>query len=114
MHVTDMQDQCEEHVTTGSVSRMAKLHGIVSQQLTLWHAPGCDRCGGSGYRGRLGIHELMVNDEPISRAIQTGAPAGEIRELAVASGMRTLLQDGVRKCLEGHTDLRQVLAVCSR
>ncbi len=92
----------------------AREDGIVSQQLTLWHAPGCDRCGGSGYRGRLGIHELMVNDEPISRAIQTGAPAGEIRELAVASGMRTLLQDGVRKCLEGHTDLRQVLAVCSR
>jgi len=39
---------------------------------------------------------------------------GEVRELAVAGGMRTLLQDGIEKCLAGRTDMRQVLAVCSR
>ena len=93
---------------------LAREDGIVSQPLTLWQAPGCDACNGSGYRGRVGIHELMINDDAISRATQTGVPAAELRQLAIEGGMRTLLQDGVRKCLEGHTDMRQVLAVCSR
>lgn len=82
--------------------------------LRLFRATGCPKCEKRGYKGRLGLHELLVTDDRIKVAIQRKAPVGEIRELAVAGGMRTLLQDGIDKCLAGHTDMRQVLAVCSR
>jgi type II secretory ATPase GspE/PulE/Tfp pilus assembly ATPase PilB-like protein len=80
----------------------------------LWQGRGCDACGKSGYKGRVGIHELLVADHEIQRAIARKAPVDEIRTMAIESGMRTLLQDGVLKSLAGHTDLTQVLAVCSR
>jgi type II secretory ATPase GspE/PulE/Tfp pilus assembly ATPase PilB-like protein len=82
--------------------------------LKLWRATGCNACGGTGYKGRVGLHELLVNDEPLKRAIQTKAPVHEIRSLAMQAGMTTLLQDGVEKVIAGHTTLKQVLAVCSR
>jgi type II secretory ATPase GspE/PulE/Tfp pilus assembly ATPase PilB-like protein len=79
------------------------------------HKPiGCDACGKSGYRGRIAIHELLATDDALKIAIQRKAPVGEIRELACHNGMTTLLQDGIQKVLAGHTDLKQVLAVCSR
>ena len=82
--------------------------------LKLWQADGCVECEKTGYRGRLALHELLVNNDEIRAAIQRKATTGEIRDLAQQSGMRTLLQDGAAKCLGGHTDLKQVLAVCSR
>ena len=91
---------------------LAAVHG--DQALTLWNAPGCDKCKNTGYKGRLGIHELLVNDDKIRIAIQQKAPVGEVRELAVKAGMQTLLQDGLQKCIQGHTGLRPVLAVCSK
>ena len=90
-----------EQATTGSI-------------LKLWRADGCVACEKTGYRGRLALHELLVNNDEIRAAIQRKATTGEIRDLAQQSGMRTLLQDGAAKCLGGHTDLKQVLAVCSR
>jgi type II secretory ATPase GspE/PulE/Tfp pilus assembly ATPase PilB-like protein len=80
----------------------------------LWRGAGCSACGGTGYKGRLAIHELLVADDPLKRAIQKKASIEEIRSLAGAGGMRTLLQDGIEKVLSGQTDVSQVLAVCSR
>ena len=82
--------------------------------LKLWRADGCVECEKTGYRGRLALHELLVNNDEIRAAIQRKATTGEIRDLAQHAGMQTLLQDGAAKCLRGHTDLKQVLAVCSR
>jgi type II secretory ATPase GspE/PulE/Tfp pilus assembly ATPase PilB-like protein len=82
--------------------------------IQLWHAPGCTACNNSGYKGRLGVHELLVSDDDLRRAIQRKAPVDEIRSLAIASGMTTLMQDGIEKVLDGGTDLKQVLAVCGR
>ena len=82
--------------------------------LKLWRADGCVECEKTGYRGRLALHELLVNNDEIRVAIQRKATTAEIRDLAQQAGMKTLLQDGVVKCLQGHTDLKQVLAVCSR
>jgi type II secretory ATPase GspE/PulE/Tfp pilus assembly ATPase PilB-like protein len=82
--------------------------------LKLWRAPGCSACGGSGYKGRTAIHELLVADDALKRAIQKKAPVDDIRAIAANGGMRTLLQDGIEKVLSGQTDLKQVLAVCSR
>jgi type II secretory ATPase GspE/PulE/Tfp pilus assembly ATPase PilB-like protein len=82
--------------------------------LKLWKSSGCAACGNSGYKGRVALHELLVGSDDLKRSMQRKAPIDEIRKVAAEGGMVTLLQDGVRKVLEGLTDLKQALAVCSR
>ena len=82
-------------------------------QLTLYEATGCDKCGKRGYRGRLGIHELLVNSRAIKALIQTHARVEDIQKTALAEGMLTLKQDGIEKALQGKTDLAQVRAVAT-
>jgi type II secretory ATPase GspE/PulE/Tfp pilus assembly ATPase PilB-like protein len=81
---------------------------------TLARPRGCNACGGSGYKGRIGIHELLLSDPTIKHAIAEKAPVEQIRKAALGAGMRTLLQDGIHKVMTGQTDMKQVLAVCSR
>ncbi len=90
----------------------AKLNIPYSDNLTLYRAKGCEACVKTGYRGRMGIHELLLNTDSIKRLIQKHASVEEIREAAVAEGMTTLLQDGLQKALRGLTDARQVRRVC--
>jgi type II secretory ATPase GspE/PulE/Tfp pilus assembly ATPase PilB-like protein len=80
----------------------------------LFRAVGCRTCDQTGYKGRLGVHELLVAHDEIRRAIAAKAPVDSIRSLAIGFGMRTLIQDGIRKVLAGDTDLKQVLAVCGK
>jgi type IV pilus assembly protein PilB len=72
---------------------------------------GCRRCGGSGFRGRVGLYEVMT----VSREIQTMAlerrPAEEIRDVAVRQGMRRLREDGLEKVRQGRTSIAEVLRV---
>ena len=82
--------------------------------LALARPSGCEACGGSGYKGRIGIHELLVNDPEIKHAIADKAPVERIRSAAIKAGMRTLLQDGIQKVIAGQTDMKQVLAVCGK
>jgi type II secretory ATPase GspE/PulE/Tfp pilus assembly ATPase PilB-like protein len=80
-------------------------------RITLYEAVGCDRCAKRGYRGRLGLHELLVNSRTLRRLIQTHAPVEELQKAAVQDGMLTLKQDGIEKVLQGRTDLAQVRSV---
>jgi type II secretory ATPase GspE/PulE/Tfp pilus assembly ATPase PilB-like protein len=82
--------------------------------LTLWRAKGCSLCDHKGYRGRVGIHELLLTSEELRQAIYRRQSVDDIRRVARETGMRTLIEDGVEKCLDGITDLSQILAVCSR
>ena len=75
---------------------------------------GCDDCKGSGYKGRLGVHEMMTNSDCLKAAIQKRDNAETLRSIAIREGMRTLKQDGIEKVLAGRTDLDQVLAAASR
>jgi type II secretory ATPase GspE/PulE/Tfp pilus assembly ATPase PilB-like protein len=72
---------------------------------------GCSQCNNSGYRGRAGIHELLIASEEIKRMIQVKARTAEIFKQAKSEGMGTLVQDGILKSLAGLTDFRQVKAV---
>jgi type II secretory ATPase GspE/PulE/Tfp pilus assembly ATPase PilB-like protein len=81
---------------------------------SMYRAKGCQACGNSGYKGRIGLHELLVGNEDIQKAIVRKASVDEIRQLSIEGGMRTLLQDGISKVVSGDTDLKQVFAVCSR
>ena len=74
----------------------------------LWEAKGCASCGGSGYRGRIGIFEVLSFDERYHEAIIHGPDLQEIHRLARESGMQTLLEDGIRKALAGVTTVEEV------
>jgi type II secretory ATPase GspE/PulE/Tfp pilus assembly ATPase PilB-like protein len=80
----------------------------------VWKAVGCEACGGSGYKGRIAIHEFLLCDDEVRRAIARRQPLEAIEAHGVRGGMRTLVQDGIDKALAGHTDLAQVLAVAAR
>jgi type II secretory ATPase GspE/PulE/Tfp pilus assembly ATPase PilB-like protein len=73
---------------------------------------GCSRCNNSGFKGRTGIHEILVMNQEMKKLIQQKAPAEQIRESAIKNGMRTLKQDGIWKVLKGDTTFDRVRAVC--
>jgi type II secretory ATPase GspE/PulE/Tfp pilus assembly ATPase PilB-like protein len=81
-------------------------------QFQVFRPKGCPRCTGSGYKGRMGIHELLVATDEVKRLIQHRSTVEDLRKQAIADGMTTLLQDGIEKVLSGHTDFKQVRAVC--
>ena len=75
-------------------------------------AKGCDTCGGRGYKGRVGLHELMIGTEPQKKLIVERARVVQLVAQALEDGMLTLKMDGLEKSLQGVTDLKQVRAVC--
>jgi type II secretory ATPase GspE/PulE/Tfp pilus assembly ATPase PilB-like protein len=81
---------------------------------TLYRGRGCAFCANTGYRGRAGIHELLLATDEIKRLIQTRTRVAEILVTAKEEGMTTLVQDGVVKTLKGLTDFRQVEAVAMK
>jgi type II secretory ATPase GspE/PulE/Tfp pilus assembly ATPase PilB-like protein len=81
-------------------------------QFTLYTPVGCEVCSGTGYKGRVGLHELLVGSDRIKKLIQEHSRVAEILAEALNEGMRTLRQDGVEKVLLGATDMHQVRAVC--
>jgi type II secretory ATPase GspE/PulE/Tfp pilus assembly ATPase PilB-like protein len=89
-----------------------KSFGNDKGQLTLYKATGCDKCNGSGYKGRVGLHELLEGTDAVKKNIQEHARVAEMFATALEDGMRTLKQDGIEKVLQGITDMKQVRAVC--
>ncbi len=71
---------------------------------------GCPKCGGSGYKGRVGIHELMVSNEELVEAINKEAEAAELKKIAMRNGMKTLHQDSILKVKEGLTTIEEAIA----
>jgi len=88
-----------------------KLNIPYNDNFLLYRAKGCNDCKKSGYKGRTGIHELLVATDEIKRLIQSRGTIQEMKKLAVEQGMMTLLQDGILKCIDGWTDYKQVKAV---
>jgi general secretion pathway protein E len=100
--------ECREAVEPDAPTR-ALLGDGHATVLRAFRGAGCDRCRGTGYRGRTGIYELLVMDDDTRAALQAGA--GRVRQLAMERGMRTLRDDGLRLVREGVTTLDDVLRV---
>ncbi len=83
-----------------------------TDDLTLYKPVGCETCNNTGYKGRMGIHELLMGTDEQKRLIQNCAKIEELRNQAVKDGMTTLKQDGIEKIFAGHSDLIQVRKVC--
>ncbi len=94
--------------------RYLKLLGFTDQQLaeaTFYKGKGCSRCGGTGYHGRLGVFEMLQMNSEMRELAFNRAPTSQIRKAAIASGMRTLRDDGKMKILRGVTTPDEVLRV---
>jgi len=77
-------------------------------EVTLYRGVGCPRCNGTGYKGRLGIYEVMVVTEAIERLTVERKSADEISRVAQAEGMKTLREDGIDKVLQGRTSIEEI------
>ena len=80
--------------------------------LKLYRATGCETCRGTGYKGRVGLHELLIADNATRKLIQERARVADLSTACITAGMHTLKMDGMEKVLLGLTDLKQVRAVC--
>jgi type II secretory ATPase GspE/PulE/Tfp pilus assembly ATPase PilB-like protein len=119
-----LQEYCTELLATAPFKKDAKSayenvykdlmksYGNEKGQFNLYRAKGCDACGQSGYKGRAGLHELLIATDPIKKLIQEHARVAEILAACLESGMRTLKMDGMEKVLQGITDMACVRAVC--
>ena len=96
----------------GIYREWVQTFGNEKGQITVNSPVGCDVCNGTGYKGRVGLHELLVGSDTVKKHIQEHARVAEIVATALAEGMRTLKQDGIEKVLQGITDMKQVRAVC--
>ena len=80
----------------------------------LYRGRGCEACNRTGFKGRVPLHELLLPSESMKQLIQARSRTAEMLALALAEGMVTLVQDGIRKTLQGHTTYRQVRAVAMK
>ena len=89
---------------------LTKSHDNLDNTL-FYRGKGCKKCGQTGYKGRLGIYELMEITTKIAELITAKAEVEEIQKEAIASGMTTLTQDGFMKAIKGVTTVEEVLRV---
>ena len=119
-----LQEYCDELQNTSTFKKdpksamegvyrdWVKTYGNDKGQLVLYKAVGCDKCGGSGMKGRCGLHELLIATDPLKKLIAEKSRVAEMLAVALEEGMRTLKQDGMEKCLSGMTTLKEVRSVC--
>jgi type II secretory ATPase GspE/PulE/Tfp pilus assembly ATPase PilB-like protein len=81
-------------------------------ELSFMKKEGCEKCGGTGYKGRIAFHELLIGTKKVKDAIKKNAGVELLRDLAIEEGMRTLRMDGIQKVFQGITDYEQVNKVC--
>ena len=97
---------------SGSVPKqMIEKYKKEGQEMRVYKGKGCPVCHGTGYDGRIGLFEVMTIDEEIRAAIMAKKDAQEITNIAVANGMTTMMEDGVKKVLDGLTTIDEILRV---
>jgi type II secretory ATPase GspE/PulE/Tfp pilus assembly ATPase PilB-like protein len=114
--------KCKEpyHPTVAEFNEIVEAYGAdyfdrtgvdYSPDLTLYKPKGCAACNNSGFKGRMGVHELLVGTDDVKRAVQKRSPIDELRKIAQDQGMRTLLQDALEKMFAGIVDYKQARAI---
>jgi type II secretory ATPase GspE/PulE/Tfp pilus assembly ATPase PilB-like protein len=107
----DQDEFAELEHAFGGKEETAKFGIEYNDDFVLFRGKGCTACNNSGYRGRAGIHELLVANDGMKRLIANKARVTEMFTAAKSDGMTTLVQDGILKALDGLTDVKQVKAV---
>ncbi|MDD5175489.1 MAG: ATPase, T2SS/T4P/T4SS family [Sterolibacterium sp.] len=118
-----LKEYCGELVNTSTFKKDPKAgYAAVYEELkknyakegkfTLYRAKGCPTCNDSGYKGRIGLHELMLGSDQVKKLIQEHARVADLLAVALEEGMLTLKMDGMQKVLQGLTDMHIVRSVC--
>jgi len=107
----DADEFAELEHAFGGKQETAKFGIEYNDDFVLFRGKGCSNCNGAGYRGRAGIHELLVANDAMKRLISNKARVAEMFTAAKNDGMTTLVQDGILKAIDGLTDIKQVKAV---
>ena len=105
--------ECREPVTEvdSKLLNILSLTPSLMKGKQMYHGRGCTRCSGTGYRGRIGIFEMMLMNSQIREMAFKREPTNRIRNAAIAGGMRNLLEDGKLKVFEGVTTLEEIARV---
>ncbi len=108
-------EKCKEAHTLSdaefeSLSEVAELKGL-KPGMTMYQSVGCAECNDTGFRGRIGVNEVLVSDDDIREAILKKSSAKDIRDIVVRNGMTTMLEDGLEKARTGLTTITEVLRV---
>jgi type II secretory ATPase GspE/PulE/Tfp pilus assembly ATPase PilB-like protein len=114
VHYFDGVEAYDDARLHGLIDRWTQAYGVDDEHggryLRTYIKGGCERCEGRGLKGRLGLYELMLSNDPIRQHVRHRSSAGEIRAQALLAGMQTLRQDGIDKVIQGLTDLHEVIA----
>jgi type II secretory ATPase GspE/PulE/Tfp pilus assembly ATPase PilB-like protein len=119
MSVAERDELLDDHLHAFAVEQRPAREAVLADwlashahegQLQHYHSPGCPKCEGTGFKGRAGLHELLVVSREVRHLIQTGARAEAILQQGQREGLRTLRQDGLAKVLAGITSLAEVRA----
>lgn len=104
---------CKEPVATMDKEELIEMgfleNEIPSLQGKIMHGKGCPKCNGTGYKGRVGVYEVMEITEPIQKAIVSRVPEDQLRKIAIKEGMITLRMDALNKVREGISTIEQVI-----
>ncbi|WP_373988305.1 ATPase, T2SS/T4P/T4SS family [Duganella sp. BuS-21] len=106
-----LKEYCEALLDPPTVLARWRQQYTKDGKFTLYRAVGCDDCT-KGYRGRVGLHELMIGTDQIKKLLQEHARVAQLLAAALEDGMLTLKMDGIEKVLLGITDIKMVRAVC--
>jgi len=107
--------KCKQpHTPSDAVLDSAGITPEMADAATFMKGKGCSNCSKTGYRGRLGIFELMMMTSKIRELSFQGAPTQQLRKAAIGQGMSTLYQDGIRKALKGITTIEEVFRVAKK
>jgi general secretion pathway protein E len=102
----------EPHAAAGEVIDELQLRRYAtSNSITLYRSHGCPQCNGTGYNGRTTILEFLGVSDAIRRLVIRGTDANEIQTAAIAGGMCSMYEDGMRKASAGVTSLEEVMRV---
>ena len=105
-------DHCRRQYTPPpDTLRLLSISEADAASIPFYKAVGCDQCNHTGYRGRMGIYEVMAVSDKVRRLIAAGSPEDQIRDAALAGGMITLGEDGLAKVKSGVTTAEELLRV---
>lgn len=103
----------KKDITTDELKSLSNVLSpkVLDDHKTFYYGAGCVVCDKSGYKGRIGIHEIMEIDDEVRTALMRNADASEIKKIAIKNGMTTMIEDGFKKAVEGVTTIEEILRV---
>lgn len=103
----------EQEVSPAALKSLSEVvsASVLAVQPTFYYGKGCEHCGGTGYHGRIGLHEVIEIDGPVRETLLSKSSAADIRAVAIERGMVPMIHDGFEKAKAGYTTIEEVLRI---